>query len=518
MFSRRKSGILLHISSLPDSPGIGTLGESAFEFVNWLKAGNQSFWQMLPIGPTGYGDSPYASFSSFAGNPLFVDLNLLAKNGWATEEEIRHPYKIKTTGNVNYPGVIKWKIPLLLEIGGRFAKNPGNAGDAFREFKEANSHWLDDYALFMNIKDFYEKKLANRKNPHGITWFHSWPKPLARKEEEAVEKWRGEHNDEIEAHKAIQFFFRVQWDALKRYANDNGICLIGDIPIFVAPNSADVWANQKEFLLGRSGKPTLVSGVPPDYFSETGQLWGNPLFNWKKMARDDFAWWISRIRQTLTFFDAIRVDHFRGFEAFWAVPSSETTAQNGTWIKAPGEKFFKAVKAQLGDVPIIAEDLGVITDEVTRLRTKFNFPGMKILQFAFNKGEIDQRGYVNPYMPHQFENPNCVAYTGTHDNTTLAAYIDSLSPDELMCIKKYVGTGIKYSGLHNEMIRLLFASIANTVIIPMQDVFGLGEKTRMNAPSTTGGTNWQWRMIQRNFSHKKAEGLARLSYLYGRNL
>ena len=473
---------------------------------------------MLPIGPTGYGDSPYASFSSFAGNPLFIDLDLLVKNGWATEGEIRYAHKLKTARNVNYPAVIKWKIPALLSIGEKFAENPGLSAADFEEFKRINNFWLDDYAVFMTIKDFYEKKLAHRKNPNGITWFHSWPKPLAHKREDAVEEWKQNHFCEIEAHKAIQFFFRVQWDALRCYANDNGVKLIGDIPIFVAPNSADVWANQKEFLLGRSGKPTLVSGVPPDYFSETGQLWGNPLFDWKKMGKNDFSWWISRIRQTLTFFDAIRIDHFRGFEAFWAVPAEEKTAQNGTWIKAPGEKFFKVVKRELGDVPIIAEDLGVITDEVTQLRTKFNFPGMKILQFAFNKNEIDQRGYVNPYMPHQFENPNCVAYTGTHDNTTLAAYIDSLSPDELVYIKKYVGTGIKYSGLHNEMIRLLFASTANTVIIPMQDVFALGDKARMNEPSTTGGINWQWRMVKRNLSQKKADGLARLSHLYGRNL
>ena len=522
----RRSGVLLHPTSLPGTPGIGTLGKYAYDFVDWLEQAGQSLWQVLPLGPTGYGDSPYASFSTFAGNPLIIDLDLLVQKGWADKKDIVPPEYIKSTGNVDFGAVVWWKTPVLKKCAEFFLKNASKSDiDKYKTFCKAKTSWLNDYSTFMSIKQVYDKKAADEQAASSM-WNAYWPKSLASHEEAAIKKWQSEHKSDIEVLKVIQFFFDVQWNNLKEYAAEKGIKLIGDIPIFVAPDSADVWANQKLFQLDKSGKPLCVAGVPPDYFCADGQLWGNPLYDWNAMKSTGYKWWIQRIKRVLELTDVLRIDHFRGFEAYWSVPYGEKTAINGEWIKGPGVDLFKAIKKSLGDIPIIAEDLGVITEEVSKLRDDCGFPGMKVLQFAFSTDEIKNNGMTNYFMPHMFTTNECVAYTGTHDNDTLQGWLENCSEELLVIVAQYV-EGKKLSveqakklvengKLRREMIKTILASSAVYAVVTMQDLIGTGNEGRMNTPSTTGA-NWSWRMKKTDLKKADSSDLRFLSNLFGRN-
>ena len=525
MKTNRTSGILVHPTSFSGSAGIGTLGTPSYKFVDWLAEAGQTLWQILPLGPTGYGDSPYASFSTFAGNPLLIDLDDLAKRGWADAASIVPPEWIKTDGRVDYGSVVYWKNPVLAQAADFFQKNCGKEDRAkYEAFKNDSSAWLDNYANFMTIKAFYDKKAADEKTA-GI-WFKYWPDGLRSCDPSAVSKWNAEHVQEIESIKTIQFFFAEQWGALKKYANEKGIKIIGDIPIFVAPDSADVWGSQSLFQLEADGTPKSVAGVPPDYFSATGQLWGNPLYDWDAMAKTNYYWWVDRIRRLMQLVDIVRIDHFRGFEAYWSVPFGEETAVNGKWIPGPGKALFDAIKKELGDIPIIAEDLGLITEGVRALRDGCGFPGMKVLQFAFDPGEAGKDGMVNAFLPHMYPQ-NCVVYTGTHDNQTMQGWLDTASDDAVKITAEYAygremtveeAKRLSASGeLRKALVRAAIASSADTAVIPLQDILGVGDEGRMNAPSTVG-SNWTWRFALSELTESRAKELSFLSALYGRNI
>jgi len=523
----RKSGILLHPTSLPGTPGIGTLGEAAHKFIDWLAEAGQSLWQILPLGPTGYGDSPYASFSTFAGNPLLIDIDLLVKKGWADKKSVLPPEYIKSDGNVDFGAVVSWKMPLLKKIASEFkTKASEEELNSYKEFCKAKKSWLNAFAVFMSIKELYDAKASGEKAESSM-WNIYWPKELAACSEAAIDKWQKEHREEIEVYKIIQFFFELQWQELKNYAHENGINLIGDIPIFVAPDSADVWSNQKFFQLNKDGRPKAVAGVPPDYFCADGQLWGNPLYDWNAMKADGYSWWLARIKRTLELTDVIRIDHFRGFESYWSVPANSPTAVNGKWIKGPGMDLFKVIKRKMGDIPLIAEDLGVITDEVRSLRLESGFPGMKVLQFAFSTEEARQNGMTNCFLPHMFDSSECVIYTGTHDNDTLQGWLENCSKEQLLLLAQYfegrelslekARALLKSGQLRKDMIKAAIASSAVFCVIPMQDILGTGNEGRMNMPSTTGA-NWTWRMKKNDFKKASAQWLSFLSFIYGRNL
>jgi 4-alpha-glucanotransferase len=535
----RASGILLHPASLPGTPGIGTIGKNAFSFVDFLTSSSCSLWQMLPLGPTGYGDSPYQSFSTFAGNPLLIDLDDIVTRGWAQKKDIVPPDYIKSEGKIDYGAVVSWKIPVLKKCVVYFAGAGAKSKDAkaYALFCRENKFWLDDFASFMSIKDFYDAKAkieneaasANKKNAHvSGMWNSYWPRDLASHNKKAVGMWIKNHCSEVESYKIIQFFFYTQWTALKSYANKKGVSLIGDIPIFVAPDSADVWAHQNLFQVNARGVPKKVAGVPPDYFSATGQLWGNPLYDWSEMKRINYAWWIARIKQACKLTDYVRIDHFRGFEAYWAIPYGDRTAVGGKWMSGPGRALFDAIKKSLGDVPVIAEDLGVITDKVRALRDGCGFPGMKVLQFAFDVNEKKNGNLINVFLPHEYER-ECVVYTGTHDNDTVQGWVSSLDTHTRSlassyfagheCSEKEIDKSIKNGTFCFNMIRAAFASTASFAIVPLQDVYAVGSEGRMNTPSTSGA-NWSWRMSAEQIngaSAKRAEaGLAELNMLYGR--
>lgn len=521
MKNHRSSGILLHPTSLPETPGIGTIGKQAYKFVDWLEKSGQTLWQILPIGPTGYGDSPYAAFSTFAGNPLLIDLDILIEKGYLSENEAQAPDYIKSTGYVDFGAVVWWKNPVIETAAKHFLKIADKKErDTYESFKNDNAAWLDNYAVFISIKDFYDQK-AKDENKFGTMWSNYWPKKYATREPNAISQWQTEHVEKIETVKVIQYFFFTQWQALKSYANNKGISIIGDIPIFVAADSADVWANQNLFQLDQEGHATAVAGVPPDYFSTTGQLWGNPLYDWDTMKKDNYKWWITRIKSMLSVVDYIRIDHFRGFEAYWAVPSNETTAVNGEWKSGPDHALFDTIKKELGDIPIIAEDLGLITKGVENLRDDFNLPGMRVLQFAFDAHEAGSKGFVNSFLPHMY-NQNSVVYTGTHDNETLQGWIDNASADEISLLKRYLNAGVPGIEFSDKqicaaLISKAFMSTAKFCVIPLQDIFGIGNEGRMNTPSTTGGINWQWRMEPSHFDDDKSKWLKELGTITGRN-
>ncbi|MBR5932922.1 MAG: 4-alpha-glucanotransferase [Treponema sp.] len=528
MMAERLSGILLHPTSFSDVPGIGTIGKKAFEFVDWLKKANQSLWQILPLGPTGYGDSPYASFSTYAGNPLMIDLNLLVEKGWADKKDIVSADYIKNEGDVDFGSVVWWKLPVLNKCAEYFLENCSKDDRVrYEAFKNDSSAWLDSYSAFMSIKAVYDKKAQDEKLS-GIktVWFNYWPEDLALCKAESVSKWKTEHVKEIELIKVIQFFFFTQWKELKEYANDNGISIIGDIPIFVAADSCDVWSNQKYFQLDEKGVPESVAGVPPDYFSATGQLWGNPLYDFDAMKKNGYKWWVDRIKHILTLVDYVRIDHFRGFEAYWSIPFGSETAINGKWVDGPKNDLFNEIEKQLGKIPVIAEDLGVITDGVKKLRDDFNFPGMKVLQFAFNTDEAKQNGMVNPFLPHNYIS-NCIVYTGTHDNETMQGWLENSSEEQLTLVAQYV-TGEKLDSekakelcnnkkLCRMLLKTAMASNADMVVFPVQDLFAIGNSGRMNEPSTVG-KNWKWRFDTSLLTDEKAGELAFLSELFARNL
>lgn len=540
----RKAGILLHPTSLPSGPGIGSLGKSAFTFVDFLEKAGIKLWQVLPLGPTGYGDSPYQSFSTFALNPLLIDFDDLVERGWATAALIKKPSYVKAKGNVDFGSVVWWKSHALKEISKYFLElvtNPDAAGENFDpnvkmeffSFCRENLFWLRDYAAFMSIKSFYDQKAQKEREEGKVdvngSWNVYWPKKLAKHDEAAVEKWINEHTEEFLQTEVIQFFVAKQWQTLHEYAASKGIEIIGDVPIFVAPDSSDVWANQKFFQIGKDGKFTAVAGVPPDYFSATGQLWGNPLYNWKNMKKDGYAWWIARVKKMLSLVDYVRIDHFRGFESYWAVPFGSENAVNGKWEKGPGIELFNAIKKELGELPLIAEDLGVITDEVRALRDETGFPGMKVLQFAFDKNERNAGALKNTFLPHNFETVNCVVYTGTHDNDTTQGLLESLDDESLILVSDYF-TGeknsiesakklVKSKKLCAYMVKSALSSTAEIAVLPLQDIYALGSAARMNMPSTAG-CNWAWRAGENMISGEKAEKVAawlkNLCVLYAR--
>ncbi len=482
----RLSGILLHPTSLPGRFGIGDLGPAARDFVDFLAAAGQGLWQVLPLGPTGYGDSPYQCFSAFAGNPLLVSLEDLAEEGWLDAADLAGAPAFDPA-RVDYGALIDFKRPLLRRAHARFATGaPAEARADFDAFRRAQSAWLDDFALFMALKA-----------AHGGRSWHTWEPGLAQREPHAVDEFRARAAEEIEAHAFVQWAFFRQWGRLHARCRERGIRVMGDVPIFVAHDSADVWSHPELFRLAADGRPAFIAGVPPDYFSATGQCWGNPLYRWEMLERTGYAWWIARLRQAFALVDLVRIDHFRGFEAFWEIPGGEETAVNGRWVQGPGDALFRAIQQALGaDLPIVAENLGVITPGVEELRARFGFPGMAILQFAFG---IDDQACT--FRPHNWRR-DLVAYTGTHDNDTVVGWWnsggegDSTRTAEDVAREKalaglYLGTD--GSDIHWVLIRALLASVADVAIVPLQDVLGVGSEGRMNLPSRPAG-NWQWRV------------------------
>ncbi len=493
----RSAGILLHPTSLPGKYGIGDLGNEAYKFVDFLVESGQKLWQVFPLGPTGYGDSPYQCFSAFAGNPLLISPDKLIEENLLKESDIQSIPE-SDQSRIDYGNVINFKKGLLSTAYKKFKSNSENLNNDFNSFTNEHSNWLDDYSLFMAAKDFH----------NGVSW-SEWDKTLVLREETALNSWKEKLSDDILYHKFIQFMFFRQWKALRKYANEKEIKIIGDMPIFIAYDSSDLWSNKELFTVDETGKLTFVAGVPPDYFSATGQLWGNPLYKWDVMEKNDFLWWRDRFKALLGLVDIIRIDHFRGFEAYWKIPGDAKTAQSGKWTKAPGEKLFETVKKYLGDLPILAEDLGVITPPVVALRDKFNFPGMKVLQFAFGKG------METKFLPHNFV-PNCVVYTGTHDNDTTRAYFEK-EIEKKSDIPEHAHNYLNYSGndIVFELIRTAYASVAIFVLIPMQDILNLGGEARMNFPSTLGG-NWNWRFNWNQVDKKFTEKYRELALLYER--
>lgn len=491
----RESGILLHPTSLPGRWGIGDLGAAAYLFVDFLEAAGQHLWQVMPLGPTGYGDSPYQSFSAFAGNPLLISFDLLLEQGLLAEEDLADAPAFPA-GRVDYGQVIPFKQQVLRRSFARFRAGASPAVQrAYEEFHQQQRDWLDSYALFSALKEHHQ----------GAVW-NTWEPAIARREPEAVARWSHQLHEQIAYHIYCQFLFFSQWLNLKQYANERGIRIIGDIPIFVAYDSDDVWANRDMFALDAQGNPTVVAGVPPDYFSATGQLWGNPLYRWDVLARRGYDWWIARFRATLTLVDIARIDHFRGFAAYWEVPAHEPTAINGRWVTGPGARLFEAVGQALGRLPIIAEDLGLITPDVEELRDQFNFPGMKVLQFAFG-GDAD-----NPYLPHNYER-SCIAYSGTHDNDTTIGWWRTAPAEVHHHVRTYFG--VDGGDIAWDFIRAAMASVADMAVFPLQDVLKLGSEARMNVPGQPGG-NWTWRYTPEMLSSQVIERLKDLTALYGR--
>lgn len=501
----RSSGILLHPTSLPSRFGIGALGKEAFQFAEELAASGQTIWQMLPIGPSGFDNSPYQSLSAFAGEPLLIDPGQIVQAGLLSQRDLEEAPQFPQN-TVDYERVRAWKIPLLAKAARNFFASAGeDERRAFDEFCADHTAWLDDYSLFAALRNAFS----------GYGW-SAWESGLAHRDPATLEAWREKLLDEVRCQKYWQFEFYRQWDALRVFCRARGLLLMGDLPIYVSHNSADVWTHPDRFYLDRRGNPTAISGVPPDYFSETGQLWGNPIYRWPVIQRLGFQWWIERFRGTFRLFDIVRVDHFRGFESYWSVPAREKTAMNGRWVKAPGRKLFRELKRSLGDLNIVAENLGVITPEVEALRREFGFPGMAVLQFAFGS---DSEG--NPFQPHRFER-HLFAYTGTHDNDTLMGWWngEGASTRSFTQIREENARARRYLGIANEpvnwaFIRLLWASVADTVIAPMQDVLGLDGRARMNLPGNGSG-NWRWRMLPSVFTPALQAQLRELTETYGR--
>lgn len=502
----RSSGILLHPTSLPGKFGVGDLGDEANRFVDFLAASNQSLWQVLPLGPTGYGDSPYQCFSAFAGNTLLISPERLVNEGLLSATDLADAPAFPEE-KVDFGNAIKFKNALLKEAFERFTRTTDqNLRVYFEHFSHQAASWLDDYALYRALKDAQAGKAWNE-----------WEAKLSRRDPKALADAREELRDQIDAQKFYQFLFFKQWAALKAYCHEHSVKLVGDIPIFVARDSADVWMNPDQFKLDEAGNPIVVAGVPPDYFSSTGQLWGNPIYSWDRMLADGFRWWIERVRATLAIYDIVRIDHFRGFAASWEIPGGDKTAERGRWAKVPGRELFTAIKKALGDLPIIAEDLGVITPDVEALRDEFELPGMRILQFAFGGDTKNQD------LPHNYIR-NCVAYTGTHDNDTTVGWFESVAgagstrnPEQIERERKFCLDYLDSDGheIHWDFIRALLGSVANTAIIPVQDFLGLSTEARMNLPNSTTG-NWAWRYKSGALTDEVGQRLKRLTEIYGR--
>ena len=493
----RSSGILFHPTSLPGKYGIGTLGKEAYAFIDFLKKSRQKLWQIFPLGPTGYGDSPYQSFSSFAGNPYLIDFDLLIEAHLLSEEDLRDVFFGDNEEYIDYGAIYNQKYPLLRKAYENFKSSDNHEmKENLEHFKRENASWLNDYSLYISLKNHF----------NGLPW-NEWAHDIKNREHGAMEHYRNELADDIEYHNFIQFLFFKQWGDVKRYANENGIKIIGDIPIFVAADSSDAWANPEIFLFDEERKPVKVAGVPPDYFSATGQLWGNPLYNWQKLKETNYSWWVERVRANLSTCDIIRIDHFRGFEAYWAVPYGDDTAINGQWEPGPGIDLFNAIKSQLGELPIIAEDLGLMTQGVIDLREATGFPGMKILGFAFDSGE------ENDYLPHTYTK-NCVVYTGTHDNDTLIGWFQKAKEEDRQFARDYLNSRSD-DEIHWDAIRGAWSSVASMAISPVQDFLGLGSEARINTPGVAAG-NWQWRLKQGVLTDELAEKIAKLTKIYSR--
>lgn len=493
----RSSGILFHPTSLPGKYGIGTLGKEAYAFIDFLKKSRQKLWQIFPLGPTGYGDSPYQSFSSFAGNPYLIDFDLLIEAHLLSEEDLRDVFFGDNEEYIDYGAIYNQKYPLLRRAYENFKSSDNHEmRENLEHFKRENASWLNDYSLYISLKNHF----------NGLPW-NEWAHDIKNREHEAMEHYKNELADDVEYHNFIQFLFFKQWGDVKRYANENGIKIIGDIPIFVAADSSDAWANPEIFLFDEERKPVKVAGVPPDYFSATGQLWGNPLYNWQKLKETNYSWWVERVRANLSTCDIIRIDHFRGFEAYWAVPYGDDTAINGQWEPGPGIDLFNAIKSQLGELPIIAEDLGLMTQGVIDLREATGFPGMKILGFAFDSGE------ENDYLPHTYTK-NCVVYTGTHDNDTLIGWFQKAKEEDRQFARDYLNSRSD-DEIHWDAIRGAWSSVANMAISPVQDFLGLGSEARINTPGVAAG-NWQWRLKHGVLTDELADRIAKLTKVYSR--
>ena len=493
----RSSGILFHPTSLPGKYGIGTLGKEAYAFIDFLKKSRQKLWQIFPLGATGYGDSPYQSFSSFAGNPYLIDFDLLIEAHLLSEEDLRDVFFGDNEEYIDYGAIYNQKYPLLRKAYENFKSSDNHEmRENLEHFKRENASWLNDYSLYISLKNHF----------NGLPW-NEWAHDIKNREHGAMEHYKNELADDIEYHNFIQFLFFKQWGDVKRYANENGIKIIGDIPIFVAADSSDAWANPEIFLFDEERKPVKVAGVPPDYFSATGQLWGNPLYNWQKLKETNYSWWVERVRANLSTCDIIRIDHFRGFEAYWAVPYGDDTAINGQWEPGPGIDLFNAIKSQLGELPIIAEDLGLMTQGVIDLREATTFPGMKILGFAFDSGE------ENDYLPHTYTK-NCVVYTGTHDNDTLIGWFQKAKEEDRQFARDYLNSRSD-DEIHWDAIRGAWSSVANMAISPVQDFLGLGSEARINTPGVAAG-NWQWRLRHGVLTDELAERIAKLTRVYSR--
>jgi 4-alpha-glucanotransferase len=499
---RRYSGILLHPTSLPSSHGIGDLGQEAYAFVDYLQLAKVTLWQVLPLGPTGFGNSPYACRSTFAGNEQLLSLEVLVEEGYLSERSIASPPPFPS-GFVDYSMVEAWKIPLLKRAAQAFLES-GKEKEPYTAFCKENEFWLEDYSLFMVLYERYQD----------ARWFSVWNREDGDRERQALQAVKDRYPLQIELWKALQFFFEKQWQKLKAYANSNGISIVGDIPIFVAPDSVDTWSHLDLFKTDEDGHYKGVSGVPPDYFSKTGQLWGNPVYNWERMKEDNYHWWMQRIRSLFHQTDIVRIDHFRGFESYWEVPYGNKTAEYGTWVKAPGKDFFAEVRKQLGVLPILAEDLGFVTKEVEELRDENAFPGMRICQFGFTRDQADYPNPFDTFLPHNYPY-NCVAYTGTHDNDTVQGWYERLEWNDKYRVKQYFGCEEK--DVVWTMIRAIMASHAKYAIFPMQDFLQLGTEARMNLPSTCGQQNWSWRMEKGANNRQKAEWFSELVGFYGRS-
>jgi 4-alpha-glucanotransferase len=500
MAFKRSSGILLHPTSLPGPYGIGDLGPQCFRFIDWLASTGCKLWQVLPLGPTGYGDSPYQCFSAFAGNPYLLSPDELLTDGLLTESDLEG-MKDLPASRVDFGLLIPKKLDLLQKAFSRFSTQE-HLREAFDYFCAENASWLDDFALFMALKE-----------AHGGGAWNGWPEALRSRRKAAITKARKELAEDIQRHSFYQFLFYRQWNKVHAYANERGIQIIGDIPIFVAYDSADVWSHPELFFLDKDSNPTVVAGVPPDTFSATGQLWGNPLYDWEVHKKEDYAWWLTRVRGSLQLMDILRFDHFRGFAGYYEIPAGHTTAEHGRWVTGPGKDLFRAVDKYLGDglithgtgLPIIAEDLGLVTPDVIELLNAFELPGMKVLQFGFS-------GPDNPFLPHNYV-PNCVAYTGTHDNDTAFGWHASAAGHERDFAHHYLGVdGHDFAW---DLIRNVWRSVAVFAITPMQDVLGLGGDARMNFPSKLGG-NWEWRMNEGDFREDLSAGLSDLNWLTNR--
>lgn len=489
----RTSGVLMHISSLPSPYGIGTFGRAAYDFVDFLDRSGQSFWQILPLGQTSYGDSPYQSFSTYAGNPYFIDLEILTDQELLQRGEYQDVDWGKNLELVDYGKLYKERYPVLRQAVWRFMDGPQ---EGFAEFCARESRWLSDYALFMALKD-----------SHGGASWQEWGEPLRRREKEAILEAEHVFAEDILFWKVIQFLFFDQWYSVKKYANDKGIQIIGDLPIYVAEDSADVWANPEQFQLDDNLRPTAVAGCPPDGFSELGQLWGNPLFRWDRMRDSDYIWWFSRICKAAELYDVIRIDHFRGFDSYYSIPAGMQDARVGRWEQGPGTEFFRCMEERIGKQYIIAEDLGFLTDSVRNMVKDTGFPGMKVLQFAFDAREDSD------YLPYRYDR-NCVVYTGTHDNDTIQGWMEHTAPEDTDFAKRYLGL-TEEEGWHWGMMRGALESAGDQAVLTMQDLLGLGSQARTNTPSTIG-CNWKWRMTADALTPELSNRLREYTRMYGR--